>query len=347
MVDDDLKRETLAHSRESEYFSVQGLRTLTGLSESRWDFALVKELLDNALDAVDDLPTKVIEVDFDDDTLRVKDNGPGISPEDLDGVYDFLKYVSNKHDYRTATRGMQGNALKTVIGICTLRGYRLGFAIQGAMHTYTINHTLLEAGFVKFDKKVLDEYGEEVVPHIPGESYSLKIHQEGSPRPRTHPNSAVVISGMISAYSEPGVLHAQIEELIKGLYLSNPDVTFRFNGAGYKAVTTAKKQNTKQFIHHFNFAGFNQLLQATVVKDPNRTVKDFCLSNFSGTQRVLSKMKFDYKRLSDFNTDPAAVRALLKELKSITKPPKAKILDEMLVGEDAFMAMFRGDNDGE
>lgn len=39
--------------RSVEYFSSDGLRTLTGLDKSRWERAVVKELLDNALDALD------------------------------------------------------------------------------------------------------------------------------------------------------------------------------------------------------------------------------------------------------------------------------------------------------
>jgi hypothetical protein len=119
----NLKRETLEHPRECEYFSVQRLRTLTGLAESLWDSALLKETLDNALDAVDPLPSKLIDVQFNGDVLLISDNGLDISPHDLEAVYDFSTYILNKHDYRTATRGMQGNALEMVIGICVLRGY--------------------------------------------------------------------------------------------------------------------------------------------------------------------------------------------------------------------------------
>jgi hypothetical protein len=332
---DELQRETLTHTRESEYFSVPGLRTLTGLMESQWDFALVKELIDNALDAVDTLPTKRIEMMFDGDSLTVSDNGPGIAPNVLDKVYDFSMYVSDKHDYLTATRGMQGNALKTVIGICVLRDYDLRFVIGPNIYRYVINRTMLDAGYVKFDKTV-------------------------EPNPNSHASS-VTVSGLnhdVTAYKDgrpvtvamPGTLSIErILRHIEGLHLSNPDVTITCNGTTFGAVTAAKKQNVKTFIHTYDFARFNQLLQAIVVKDQNRTVKDFCLT-FSGTQRILSRLEFGkrYKRLAEFNTDPDEVRALLRELKSLTKPQNPKILNDMLAGEDAFMAMFRNDRgDGD
>ncbi|MEI7827515.1 MAG: hypothetical protein WCI87_06975 [Euryarchaeota archaeon] len=318
----DLKRETLAHTRESEYFSVPGLRTLTGLAESSWDFALVKELLDNALDAVDDLPKKRADVLFDGDMLQVRDNGSGISPQDLDGVYDFTKYISNKHDYRTATRGMQGNALKTVIGICQLRGYDLRFVVGPHVYRYVINKTLLDAGFVKFDKRV-------------------------EPNPNSHASS-VIISGLWRGDGSGRVCltDERIRSHLTGLHLSNPDVTFKFNDETFNAVTAAKKHTNKTFIHWYDFAAFNQLLQAVVVKDPDRTVKDFC-PTFSGLQRVLSKLELtkNYKRLSEFNEDPVAVLSLLRELKTLTKPPSPKIVEGMLTGDDAFMSMFSDDSD--
>jgi hypothetical protein len=279
--------------------------------ESAWDFAIVKELLDNALDAVDTLPSKQIDVRFDGDTLQVSDNGAGISPQDLDGVYDFTKYISNKHDYRTATRGMQGNALKTVIGICVLRDYDLRFVAGSDIYRYVINKTMLDAGFVQFEK------------HVERNSNSH--------------SSSVIITGLLAHLADE-----KIKEHLEGLHLSNPDVTFRFNDDVLGAVTTSKKQNVKTFIHWYDFTAFNQLLQAVVVKDRNRTVKDFCLT-FSGMQRVLSRLEFTkrYKRLSEFNEDPKAVRSLLRELKTLTKPPSPKVLNEMLTGEDAFMSMFR------
>ena len=52
-------REILESSRVAEYFSFEGLRTLTGLPESRWHYAILKELIDNALDAIDELDEKM------------------------------------------------------------------------------------------------------------------------------------------------------------------------------------------------------------------------------------------------------------------------------------------------
>jgi hypothetical protein len=329
-------RETLTRTRESEYFTRDGLRTLTGLEDYKWDYAIVKELLDNALDAVNDLDEKRVSVYYDGITLRVCDNGPGISPDALDKVYDFSLYVSSKHNFRTPTRGMQGNALKTIIGICFLREYALSFAVGSKIYHYEINKTLLDAGYVSFAKWI-----------------------EQRPRPSSDGTDSCVIVQFIE-YDENGDPNPakffspnyvnfdndDIKELIWKLHLANPDVTFRYNDTIYEAVSSSKKYTDKTFIHWYDFAAFNQLLQAVAVKDPHRTVKDFCLK-FSGTQRILSKLEFPHKRLNEFNDDPAAIKSLLKELKAKTKAPRPEIFKGMLSGETAFMSMFRARDDDD
>jgi hypothetical protein len=56
-------KEVLESSRAAEYFTNEGLRTLTGLPESLWLFAVLKELVDNALDAIDTLGIKRVDLE--------------------------------------------------------------------------------------------------------------------------------------------------------------------------------------------------------------------------------------------------------------------------------------------
>lgn len=107
-------RETLSTTRTSEYFELHGLTTLTRLTSNRRDKAIVKELLDNALDAIYELDTKELWLDVGDDGFTILDNGPRIAEADLDKIFDFNLFVSRKWDFRVATRGAQGNALKVI-----------------------------------------------------------------------------------------------------------------------------------------------------------------------------------------------------------------------------------------
>ena len=83
---------------------------------------MVKELLDNALDAAEMARVGVPHVgvkgrvDGDFLVLQVHDNGVGIPADVVKRALDFSTLTSDKALYRTPTRGQQGNALKTIFG---------------------------------------------------------------------------------------------------------------------------------------------------------------------------------------------------------------------------------------
>jgi hypothetical protein len=117
-----LERTTFETSRASEYFDARQLSTLTGMPENEFAGVCLKELVDNALDACETVglaPEVGVEVEMNSEhiQLTVSDNGPGIPLEVVHKVLDYSIRVSDKAAYRSPTRGAQGNALKTVIGI--------------------------------------------------------------------------------------------------------------------------------------------------------------------------------------------------------------------------------------
>jgi len=102
-----LIRQTFTVSRELEYFTERELTTQTGYSRRHWLSVILKELLDNALDACE---TARIEPDItigicDGDTLYVKDNGSGIPTETITKILDFSTRTSDKQAYRSPSRG--------------------------------------------------------------------------------------------------------------------------------------------------------------------------------------------------------------------------------------------------
>ena len=113
-----LDRATFTTSRALEYFSERELTLQTGHEPERWPEVIVKELVDNALDAceaTDILPDVTVTVAP--DTITVQDNGPGLPADVIPSVLDFGAKVSSKDAYISPTRGAQGNALKTVLAI--------------------------------------------------------------------------------------------------------------------------------------------------------------------------------------------------------------------------------------
>ncbi len=114
----ELKREAFSTSRLLDFLSEKELTAQIGHAPSSWPLVLVKELLDNALDACEEsgvAPSVTITVD--ERGLTVADNGPGIPPDVVTGVLDFLVRVSSREAYVSPCRGAQGNALKTVVAM--------------------------------------------------------------------------------------------------------------------------------------------------------------------------------------------------------------------------------------
>lgn len=110
-----LQRETFELSRAMEFFSERELIAQIGHDRDYWPVALLKELLDNALDACESADlAPVITAELQDDALIVADNGPGLPLATLEKSLDYSIRVSDKTGYVSPSRGQQGNALKTL-----------------------------------------------------------------------------------------------------------------------------------------------------------------------------------------------------------------------------------------
>lgn len=110
-----LHRETFELARALEFFGERELTAQIGHSYHLWPVALLKELLDNALDACESAGiAPVLSVELQDDALIVADNGPGLPLEVLERSLDYALRISDKTGYVSPSRGQQGNALKTL-----------------------------------------------------------------------------------------------------------------------------------------------------------------------------------------------------------------------------------------
>src|SRR5215204_5428156 len=95
-----LDRTTFQMSRLLEFFSEKELQMQIGFPMPAWPIALLKELIDNALDACETagiLPD--IEVTLGNDALSVQDNGPGLPASTIERSLDYLVRVSDKAHY--------------------------------------------------------------------------------------------------------------------------------------------------------------------------------------------------------------------------------------------------------
>jgi DNA topoisomerase VI subunit B len=159
-----LERTTFETSRLMEFFSEQELAMQIGSDAALWPLALVKELIDNALDACESagVPPQ-ITVTVTDDSVTVTDNGPGMPPETLERSLDYLVRVSDKQHYVSPTRGQLGNAFKCIwaaVYVATGQEGRVEVHSGDRLHVVTVglnriaqtpelSHEVLEADHVQ------------------------------------------------------------------------------------------------------------------------------------------------------------------------------------------------------
>ena len=110
-----LNRQVFKLSREMEFFTEKELTMQIGHPKSSWHITILKELIDNALDAceVSDIQPDII-IEKTKSYFSVADNGPGVASKTIKKSLDYLIRVSDKQFYVSPTRGQMGNALKTV-----------------------------------------------------------------------------------------------------------------------------------------------------------------------------------------------------------------------------------------
>jgi len=136
-----LQRTTFKTSRLLEFCSRKELVAQTGHEPDDWPLVIVKELIDNGLDACEEAGiAPVIRVTVARGRIRVRDNGPGIPPETVASILDFTSRTSSREAYVAPDRGRQGNALKAIIAMpFALSGEegRIEIAARGIRHEIT------------------------------------------------------------------------------------------------------------------------------------------------------------------------------------------------------------------
>ncbi len=113
-----LERTTLRTSRLLDFCSRKELIAQTGHQPDAWPLVVLKELVDNALDACEEAEVAPqITIQVGDAGITVIDNGPGIPAETITDVLDFSMRISSREAYVAPDRGAQGNALKTLVAM--------------------------------------------------------------------------------------------------------------------------------------------------------------------------------------------------------------------------------------
>ncbi len=103
-----------------EFCSLRELQNQTGHDVQDWPLVVLKELLDNALDACEEAgvaPVIDISASPKTGTIAIADNGPGVSERTIRAICDYNIRVSSREAFISPARGAQGNALETILAM--------------------------------------------------------------------------------------------------------------------------------------------------------------------------------------------------------------------------------------
>src|SRR6516225_1017538 len=91
-----LSRETFKTSRLLDFCSERELTKQIGHGAEQWPLVILKESVDNALDACEEVGTaSVIQIEVETGAIAITYNGPGLAAETIACMLDFSVRVSS------------------------------------------------------------------------------------------------------------------------------------------------------------------------------------------------------------------------------------------------------------
>jgi DNA topoisomerase VI subunit B len=208
-------RRIFSEPQAAQYFYTDRLAKMTGRTSGDWHRVVVKELMDNALDAAESagrVPVVGVAMDVGPSLIRlsVQDNGVGIPADVVGRMLDFSVFASDKAVYRTPTRGQQGNALKTIVGMPQAMGL-VDCPPQLSIDALGVQHRI---------KAQLDGAGHP----------DIDLQQEPSKHPGPGSTVEVLLPTNSRAWMKvPAMLRVDVRDLLRGYHLFNPHARVTFS----------------------------------------------------------------------------------------------------------------------
>jgi Histidine kinase-, DNA gyrase B-, and HSP90-like ATPase len=344
----NLNRTAFITDRALEFFTEAELTTQLGYGRTLWPLVLVKELIDNALDACETGNTAPeIVVTLEPDALTVVDNGPGVPPEIVERSLDYHVRISDKKHYISPTRGQLGNALKCVWAVL--------FVVDG-------KHGLTEVSSCGLNHRIevtLDRIAQKpVISHSTKPSVkigtSVKVHWNGVACYRLsdyqlfyqpEPEGETEDEEWTPALDEPktGNFLPHLILLLRNYAAFNPHASFSLNDESFPASDPDWRNwrpDHPTSAHWYRTQDLRDLI-AAYINEADRPVRDF-VAEFDGLKgtrvrkAVLEQAAISATHLSDLvvdqDVDMKAVSRLLSAMQNNCKPVDPKRLG--LIGKD-------------
>ena len=315
-----LNREHFEISRSDEYFNAKELQAQTGQPSYKFGEVVLKELIDNALDACENAsinPVIQIGISSTEDRMRicVSDNGTGISEAVIKSILNFSTRTSDKAAYKAPTRGAQGNAFKTIIGIPhALGGGLVTIDSLGLRHTIKVHAT--PAGTIDIDHKISQIDAREGtavyvdMPIMAAHPYwyaraTAIFNPHAVVKIRTFDDMQFTLVNLENELEETAIFYNSLSECQK-IRPNEPTSAHWYDSGDYeKLVYLQGDQNDIEL---------------------GKFVRQFRGLSSTGKAKVITSQLKDYRLVSDIYKDPIAIESMRLAMQSESKPVQPKAL---------------------
>jgi DNA topoisomerase VI subunit B len=338
-----LTRVPFTVSRLMEFCTRRELVNQTGHDVYEWPLVVLKELVDNAIDACEEAEiAPVVSVAVKGDSIVITDNGPGIPAKTIEGILDYSIRVSSREAYCSPTRGAQGNALKTILP--------MGYVLNEHRGEDAVGKTVIETNGVAHDILL-------TVDHIKQEPKIAHLARASSVV-----NGTRITVNLSTRKNDDGYEDNVVEgsegdflRLAESYAWLNPHLTLRvsWNGKCKIDIKASNPSWTKWLpsqptsAHWYDASRLRRYMAAHISHRGSITVREF-ISEFRGMtstakqKAVLVETGASHRTLHNFfglhkaNTENIA--ALLAALKRHTKPVHAADLG--IIGREHFRRLM-------
>jgi DNA topoisomerase VI subunit B len=309
-------------SRLMEFCNKRELENQTAHDHREWPLVVLKELVDNALDACEEAEIPpIVSVAVDGDTIVIEDNGPGIPAKTIDGVLDYSVRVSSREAYVSPTRGAQGNALKTILPMEYLLGRgedacgKTLVEARGIAHRieFSVDHIRQEPKIIRATESSSVVIGTKITVKLPKVDYG---HYKSD-----------IIEGCRERFLE----------LAESCAWINPHLSLRVSwGSDVKVDVKASNPTWSKWLpcwptspHWYDEGRFRRYMAAHIVNREKTTVREFVsefrgLSSTGKQKALLAAIGASHVSLHEFfgrnKTNGENIARLLAALKEHSKP---------------------------
>jgi hypothetical protein len=339
-----LTRVAFRVSRLMEFCTRRELQNQTGHSVDEWPLVVLKELMDNALDACEEAevaPVISISANLNAGSIIIQDNAAGIETDTIKSILDYTIRVSSREAYISPTRGAQGNALKTILAM----GYVLDRENANG-DADAVGVTIIETRGVKHQIKFeVDHINlQPKITHDYSAPSSIKVGTKITVKWPPRSTNEIIKEAFWGLFHDEG---NRFTELAESYTWFNPHLTLHgvWNDEEFVNVKATNpnwekwRPRNPTSPHWYDETRLQRYLAAHVARDRDigrhRTVREFIAEfrGLSGTalqRKVLKEVGCSHQSLAQFfgveRVNREGIAKLLTSLRKHSKPVAPKHL---------------------